>query len=536
MKKYFSLFLLFLFSCSTKQPINTLIIAIADDVSSLNPLFAYSEYESNITDILFLSLISESWNEETGEIETDLMLAKKIDWAKDSSFVKVDLREDCYWSDGRPTTAADVVFSFLLYSNPEIQSRALGYFENFNLNNKGMIDSSKTFEVLSDYSLKIKFRNGVAPSLIDIDWPILPKHILGSVSIDKINNHEFNLRPISNGPYRLKEWKRNQFLSFELNEKSFLASEKSIKKIIFKIIPDAKSRIIQLENNEVDYVDMIEPESIEKLIRNENIKVKQIKGRFYDYIGFRNVSDYKKNKLFADKNNRRAIAFGIDRETIIKQYLKNSAEIATGPISPIFKSLQIKNNNTISYNPDSAKSILRSCGWSDNNYDGILEKDNLKFRFNLNVPTGNPRRQFAAKLFQANLKQIGIEMKINFLEMNAFMDGLFNREFEAWMVGWGSAIPPNLKVQWYSNLEQTPMNFSNYHNKKVDSLLISYEKTKSKEKRRLIFLQLNEILSDEQPHIFLYWIDDIVAFNKRISRYYINSFSSMQSLWRWELN
>lgn len=536
MKKYFSLLLLFLLSCSPKQEKNTLLVAIADDVSSLNPLFAFSEYENNLVDMLFLSLISEKWNEEKGEIETDLMLAKKIDWAKDSSFVQIEMRNDCHWSDGKPTTSADVVYSLLLYSNPKIGSRALGYFENYNLSSEGMIDSGKTFEILSDYSLKIKFKKDSVPSLLDIDLPILPKHILEKVSVDKIASDKFNLQPITNGVYKLKQWKRNQFITLELNEKSFFATEKSIRKIIFKVIPDPKSRIMQLENNEVDYVDVIEPENISQLKKNENVKVELIKGRFYDYIGFRNVSDKKHNALFADRDIRRAIAFGIDRKTIIEQFLKNSAELASGPISPIFKSTLVKKIPAINYNPDSARAILKKSGWYDNDNDGVIEKNNLEFRFDLTVPAGNPRRQFAAKLFKENLKQIGIEMNINYLEMNAFMDGLFSRKFDAWMIGWGTPIPPNLKVQWYSDISQTPMNLLDYKNSKVDSLLIVYEKTKSKHQRSQIMSQLNEIISQEQPCIFLYWIDDVVAVNKRIKKYYINSFSSMQSVWEWELN
>ncbi|PJA95654.1 MAG: hypothetical protein CO129_10700 [Ignavibacteriales bacterium CG_4_9_14_3_um_filter_34_10] len=536
MKKYFSLFLiLVLFSCSTKENKNFLTIAISEDLSTLNPLFAFSEIENNLSEMLFVSLVSHKWDASNGKILSYPMLAKNIEWAEDSTSVTVQLRDDCYWSDGKPTTSADVVFSYLLFANPKVESKALGYFENYNLRKDGSIDSSLTFEIFSDYLFSIKFRKNTKPSFLDIDLPILPKHILEKVPLEKLADDIFNQKPVTNGVYKLKQWKRNQFIELELNSANFLAREKSIKRIILKIIPDYKSKIMQLQNNEVDLVEMIEPENIDDLRKNSNLNVEFIKGRMYDYIGFRNVSSKSDENPFADKRLRKAIALALDRETIINQFLKESGELASGPISPIFKSIIIENTSTISFNPDSAKSILKKLNYVDSDNDGIVEKLGKRLILNIAIPTGNPRRQFAAKLFKDNLKQIGIDMQINYLEMNAFMDGLFDRKYESWMLGWGTPIPPNLKVQWFSDITQTPMNFADYKNAKVDSMLISIENVKSESKKTELLSEINKIIIADEPCIFLYWIDDNIALNSRVKNYSINSLNSMEAIWEWEL-
>jgi len=537
MKKYFSLFfLLFLFSCLPKENKDYLIIAIADDLSTLNPLFSFSESENNLCEMLFMSIVTHKWDEANGKILSYPMLAKKIVWAEDSSSITLQLRNDCYWSDGKPTTTADVVFSYMLYSNPKVESKALGYFDKYNLDKDGSLDSSRTFEVMSDYKMKIKFRKNSTPSLLDIDLPILPKHILEKADAEKLSELSFNQTPITNGVYKLKQWKRNQFIELELNSKNYLAKEKSIQRIVFKIIPDAKSRILQLQNGEVDYANVIEPENIDDLLRNKQISIERIKGRMYDYIGFRNVSSKSEQNFFSDAKIRKAIAYGIDRETVINQFLKGYGELATGPLSPIFKSINKDKILPIPFNPDSAKLILKKLNFIDSNHDGILERNSKALRLELIIPNGNIRRQFAAKLFRDNLKEIGVDLQVKYIEMNAFMDGLFENKFQSWMIGWGTPIPPNLKVQWFSDVRQSPMNLTHYKNRKVDSLLIALDNIRSVPEREEAVSLINRIIAAEQPQIFLYWIDDIVAINKRVKNYSVNPLNSMEAIWEWELN
>jgi len=185
-----SISIVFLFiSCSRQNDNNDkVIIGITADAETINPLYSFSVNEANINELLFLSLIKHYWNHEKGDIESEPMLAKGWNWNDDSLSITLDLRDDVEWTDGNKCTVDDVVFSFDLYSDPEVQSYMYGAFENFYTDNNNHVLINKTFEILSPYKLVIKFKPGSNPSLFNIDFPILPKHVFEKIDRKAINN------------------------------------------------------------------------------------------------------------------------------------------------------------------------------------------------------------------------------------------------------------------------------------------------------------------------------------------------------------
>ncbi len=166
---YFFLFtaLLSVQSCRQGTPVesNRVIIGLSSDVSTLNPLFAFNLDEGSITELMFISLIQPVWNEVKSNIEIKPMFAKSWEWNKDSSSITFNLRDDVKWSDGKDCTAEDVVFSFDAFSDPEVDSRLYGVFENFYVDKNKHIDLKKTFEIISTYSLRINFLPHSKPNL-----------------------------------------------------------------------------------------------------------------------------------------------------------------------------------------------------------------------------------------------------------------------------------------------------------------------------------------------------------------------------------
>lgn len=126
-------FLLIIPACQKESPVNhdRVVTAIPSDIESVNPLFAFDLNEGNISELLYASLVQHDWNYQKGDMDTYPMLAKSWQWSSDSSSITLNLRDDVKWSDGQPFTANDVVFSFDLYSDPQIQSKLYGSFKNF---------------------------------------------------------------------------------------------------------------------------------------------------------------------------------------------------------------------------------------------------------------------------------------------------------------------------------------------------------------------------------------------------------------------
>lgn len=539
--------LLILFSGCKKaasEESKTVIVAISADIERINPLYSFSVNEANINELLFLSLVKHKWDEKTGDLITEPMIAKSWQWAQDSASISIVLRDDLSWSDGKKLTIDDIIFSFDLYSDPEVQSYLYGTFKNFFCNKENHIDLTKSFQKISGNQLKINFIPKSLPSLYCLDFPVVPKHIFDKLTRKEIINAAVNFNPVTSGPFLFDKWDKNQAVIIKKNNNSYLGAEGNVEKIIFKIIPEYTARLTQVKKGEVDLIDDLKAEDVKDLKTSPELNLIPVEGREYDYIGWNNIdpATYEKQKkttpniLFGSAKVRKALTYAINRPEVLKEFLGEYGSLANSPISSIFKGAVNSSLIPYSFNPDSAKKLLAEEGWIDADKDGILEKGGKKFKFTLSISTNKPRRIFAATLMKNTFKQIGIEFNIEQLEPGVFIDKLNKKGFDAWMAGWFVPIPLDLKISWHSDLEKTPMNFCSYQNKKADLLLEEIEKVNSAGLKNQLFKNLEEILYNEQPVTFLYWIDNIVAYNKRIKNIDVNPLGVVHHCWKWYVN
>jgi peptide/nickel transport system substrate-binding protein len=530
-------------SCEKESPSGTsrVVIGLSSDIESFNPLFAFNVDEGSISELLYLSLVNFKWDSEKGDINPLPMLATKWEWNRDSSSITLDLRNDVLWSDSIQFTADDIVFSFDVYSDPNVQSKLYGTFEKFYTDDVNHIDINKTFEVINPFKLKINFLPHSNPSLFDVSYSYIPKHIFEKISRKNFSTAEESFNPVTNGPFLLSRWDKNQSIVLKANEKSFLYNPGNISELIFKIVPDYNSRLTQLKRGEIDLTELIKTEDITALKEFDNLKIVPQKGREYDYIGWNNIDPevygkserFVPNRLFGSPNVRKALTYAINRKEILEEYLSNYGELAVGPISPIFTESVDPDLEPYDYDVAKAKELLAAEGWSDPDKDGIIEKGNKEFRFTLFIPGGNPRRSYAATVIKNNLKEIGIEVNVETVELNVLIDNMYDKNMDAWMVGWYVIIPIELKSSWYSDQEKAPYNFANYQNPKVDSLLDKIEIETSKGKLDELYKDLQEVLHNDEPVTFLYWIDNLVGYNSRIKNIDINPLGVVHYCWEW---
>jgi peptide/nickel transport system substrate-binding protein len=520
---------------------NRVIIGIPSDINSLNPLFAFSVDEGVITEQLFLSLVNFTWTEEKGELKPEPMLAKRWEWADDLSSLEFELRDDVYWSDGRKFYTGDIVFSFDLYSDPSVQSRLYGMFEDFYTDDENRIDIEKTFEVRDSFNIKINFLPGSTPTLYETVFHLIPKHVFENIDRGNISSAEENFRPVTNGPYKLTKWEKNQSITISANENSFLYNDRMVNEIIFKIIPDYSSRITQLKRGEIDLAELVKTEDVPRLKKFNHLKIVPQKGREYDYAAWSNIDQKVYNesgkivphKLFGSANVRRALTYAINRKEILEDYMLGFGKLSTGPVSPIFKDAVDPGLNPYDYNITRAKELLAKDGWSDRNGDGVLEKGDAEFRFKLFIPSGNPRRSYAATIIKNNLKQVGIDVTIEIIEPGVLIENMYNKKMDAWMIGWYVTIPLDLKFLWYSDIERTPYNFVSYQSKEADRILDEISKETDSEKLNELYKQIQKIIYEDQPVTFLYWVDNIVVYNSRIKNININPLGAVHHCWNW---
>ena len=540
---YLLFLLLLLYSCSTEPKIDGVIIGIPSDIQSFNPMYAFSVEEGNAAELLYLSLLQYEWNADQGEVEFKSMLAEKWRWEESGEVLYLKIRDDVFWSDSVKCSVDDIIYSFDLYSDADVESRALGFFEKFPCDESGHILIDATFEKISSTELRIQFNQGSNPDLFEIDHLILPKHAFENIPRSEISISDFNENPITNGAYNLANWDRDQSVILSKNSNSFLISEQSPQQIIFKVIPEYQIRLTQLLNGEIDLMEDIQTEDVRKIKESSAVNVIPIQGRDFDYIGWNNIDPHEysegetisPNFYFGSKNVRKALTHALDRTAVIDEYLKGFGQLSVGPVSPIFKRFFDKSLNAHEFDIEKAKNLLKEEDWIDTDNDGIIEKDGVDFAFTLHIPAGNPRRDFAASLFKNNLLAVGIDVTIEKNEFGTFINNLFTKQYDAWMAAWVVPIPINLNISWYSELNETPLNFPSYQNKKVDHLLDQLYELRDEELIKAYY-DIQKIIHDEEPYSFLYWVDNLIAHNQRIKNIKITPLGAVKHCWNWSVN
>jgi peptide/nickel transport system substrate-binding protein len=415
----FILLLLLISGCGNgkKTGDKSVIIGISSDIQSATPIYMFGVSESLIFEETNLGLVGHKWNNEKGLMTDYPLLADNWQWNEDLTEVVFELREDVTWDDNIPFNAGDVVFTYKVYSDPEVESVFDGWFEKFYRHEDGSINIEKTFEIISPAKIKFKFPPDSHPSLLETDVPLIAKHIFENIPFNQIKSHEAIFKNCGTGPYKLKKWERNQYIILEKRPDQFLAKKSSPGEIIFKIIPDYFSRKNQLISGEIDILNEINTEDVEELLQNHDMKVSSMKGRDYDFICWNNIdpAEFEKgkiadHKIFGNSNVRKALTYAINRQSIVDEFLMGYGEIANGPISRIFRDYYISPENEFKYSPQTASEILKNEGWLDSDNDGILDKNGVDFSFSLNYASGKPIREYTANIVKANLRQIGIDV------------------------------------------------------------------------------------------------------------------------------
>ena len=103
------------------------------------------------------------------------------------------------------------------------------------------------------------------------------------------------------------------------------------------------------------------------------------------------------------------------------------------------------------------------------------------------------------------------------------------------MAAWYIPIPLEIKTYWYSDLESTPLNFASYQSIFADKLMDELEVQGKKENRKKLYKKFQQIMHDDKPVTFLYWVPNINVYNKKIENINITPLGSITHCWEWKI-
>jgi len=141
-----------------------------------------------------------------------------------------------------------------------------------------------------------------------------------------------------------------------------------------------------------------------------------------------------------------------------------------------------------------------------------------------------------ATIVKNYLKAVGIEVNIQMLETGAFVEGLMKRDYDAWIAGWTIPIPIDLNPYWNSDQDIGFLNFSSYQNNEKDEILENLQQRLTESEKTKLYKELQSIFQEDEPVTFLYWFDNIIAYNKRIAKINFSMLGLVKNAWEWRIN
>jgi peptide/nickel transport system substrate-binding protein len=448
--------------------------------------------------------------------------------SKDGLTYTIKMHPGVTWEDGTPCTVNDFKFTWQFVTDPKNNAVGVSGWSKI-----------KDIQVQNDTTAVITLKELYIPFVSEVIAfnPLLPQHVQG-----KMTTEEFGRKPVGNGPFKFVEWVPGDHITYQRNDKYWRQDKALLDKLIFKIVPDRNTVIAQAKTGDIDIgVDYTEAQ-IPEMQNVGTVTLSITPSLIYERYHFTMVTkdDPKKpHPIFGDVNVRKAVAMAIDRQTIIDKILFGKTKIAKNELDNTpWENTSIK---LLPFDQAQAKKLLDDAGWKPGS-DGIRAKDGVRFSFTHGTTAGNQTRETIQALVQANLKDIGVEMKIANQPASKFF-GSFS-EGGGWvdrtldMVGFTNGLPsgdPNLEPFWSTSAIPTKdnpggLNSSGLSDPKLDQLLSQQSKELDEAKRKEELLQAQQIIHDDIPMVPMYDRVSINSISKRMQGVAPSTFGSISGL------
>ncbi len=487
----------------------TLVVALSEAPTSLDPADHRSRQSETVIRNMFDGLVTRDTRNGV-----HLELAEALNWLDDTT-LEAKLRQGVKFHNGQEMTADDVVFTF----NRIIQENAIEYPEPHTSPRKGLIAPLESVEKVDDYTVRFKF-SGVWPPAMQL---LVHQQIVPKAYLEEVGTQGFVENPIGTGPFKFVEGQLDDQIVLERFDDYWGGAPDlppvgpaPIQRVVFRVIPEASTRVAALLAGEVHIIQAVPPELVGTLGLSEGVEVKTAPGTEPQWLQL-NVSD----PLFADVNVRRALNYAVDKDLIIEAIYGGRAVALPGPLSP-FNNFTNTSLQPYAYDPDQALSLLAEAGWTDTNGDGILDKDGQPFAFTIDtLEQWRPLAEGVASI----LREIGIDAGVRFWEYSVVQPQLLACERQAFLDDWGdSAFDPvgHFEAKWHTRIEGQPYgrgNFMCYSNPRVDELTKAGETESAEAQRHAIYDEAQQLVYEDAPAVFLILPEVAEASSSRVQNW-----------------
>jgi peptide/nickel transport system substrate-binding protein len=476
--------LLALTACHAKVDRDTVVIDIESSPTNLDIRIGSDAQAEHIGALIFDSVVrkDEHYNLQPA-------IATAWEW-RDPTTLVLHIREGVRFHDGKALDATDVAWSIDSMHNGAIVTAKKDGFA-----------SVDHVEVVDPRTCIVHLKKPDASLLFNMSDEL-------SAVVERGAGKAMGEHPIGTGPFKFVRESQDQEVVLERNT-DYWGGSPHVPRVRFAIVPDGITRALELQKGSADAAsNALTGDTVAAMQQNPNLVVEQRPGSIVNYITF-NATD----PLLKDPRVRQAFAYAVDRPAIVKALLHGQAEIvdtllplghwaAPGPGDPLVR-----------YSRDVKKSaaLLEAAGYHAN-------AKGVRIRLTLKSSTDDTMRLLAA-VVQQQVREAGIELTLRQNEFGTFYSDVTKGAFQMYVLRWvGSNEDPDIFRYAYSSAMMPPKgsNRGHYTNAQVDALIAEGANEVDEKKRRAVYLQLQRILSEDEPTLVLWSPDNVVVHSKRL--------------------
>ncbi len=497
---------------------------------NINPLYDVNrDVDRDLARLIYSSLYKY---DENGQLVGDL--AQDITTDDNKSFV-ITVRNDVKWHSGDTLTVDDIIFTFRLITNPEYNSPLRKNFSDVQL------------EKISDNQIKFTLSSAYAAFPHLLTFGVLPQSVWENTSPDAASLTELNLQAVGSGPYKfesLLKSKQGDIKEYRLviND-DYYGTKPYIRNVVFKFYQEPGELIEALNGGDVLGISYLPLEQRKLLLTQNSLNFNSLNSSQEDLIFF----NQENNKNLADLKVRQALALAIDRQAIVKDIFDDFYKVINGPL-PISSFAYTDEVTKYDFNQDAANAKLDEAGWSKIEIsDENLNNDSPEVKAIRAYASSTAENVYGTWRFKKDSKNIVtiLSVKLSFVDSSKYLQvsqkikesweaiGVktiltsttnteipnlaSSRSFEALIFGEILGGDPDIFVFWHSSQAGGKgLNISAYKNDQVDKLLEEARGTVDRNLRIEKYQQVQKIIAEELPAIFLYEKNYIYIQNKKL--------------------
>jgi peptide/nickel transport system substrate-binding protein len=474
----------------TPQPGGTLIVGLKTEPDNIDPHVTPYAVSHNVMMNIFDTLV---WQDPAdGSFKPGLATSWEV--APDATSYTFTLRTDVVFHDGTPFNADAVKFSFDRIANPETKS---GFSAN-------LLGPYAGTEVIDPATIRVTFTEPYAPFLDSASQAFLA--IVSPAGVEQYGLADFGHNPVGSGPFVFKEWVVKDHLTLTKNPDYnwpggvFAHTGPAyVDEITFRFIAEDLTRTGTLESGESNVIEFVTESDIERLT-GEGYQILPGKAPGIPSIVMLNTAKPPTD----DINVRKAMLMGTDHQSIIDTIYFGVFERAEGPQAKVSWVYNPEVEGMYSYDPEGAIALLEEAGWVLNG--DFREKDGQKLSLIFPITTW----QLYAELWQAQMRDIGIEIQIQRVDPSVELEIPTNGECHVSSIGWISSDPVILEHLFHSKNIGTGFSWSRYVDAHLDELLVQGSGQADQAARKQTYGEVQMIVMQQALIIPLF---DQIAYN-----------------------